>query len=147
VRNEGSSGRLPPIKAGKAGKAGTVGTARSETSQAEGRRGGVASLHDAVKDFLRVSGLTSRSGHGPVYEAFADAAGERFTRRARPVRFTRGELVVEVDSAAHLSELQGFLGRDIQARANQILRSAATTGVPGGTGREEIRRLTFRLKR
>ena len=55
------------------------------------------------------------------------------------MRFTRGELVVEVDSAAHFHELESFLGRDIQARANQILRSTNTTG------REEIRRLTFRL--
>ena len=118
---------------------GTAGTSRSARLQAEGRRGGVAPLRDAVKDFLRASGLTSRAGHGPVYEAFAAAAGERFAQRARPVRFTRGELVVEVDSAVHFHELESFLGRDIQARANQILRSTNTTG------REEIRRLTFRL--
>lgn len=115
--------------------------------QAEGRKGGVASLHEAVKDFMRASGLTSRAGHGPVYDAFAEAAGERFARRSWPVRFARGELVVEVDSAAHLNELQGFLGNDIRARANQILRSGGTVATNGSSGREEIRRLTFRLKR
>ena len=116
-----------------------VATVRSKTLHTRGPHGshgrGVASIHDAVKDFMRASGFASRNSQGPLYQAFIDAAGERFARRARPVRFARGELVVEVDSAAHLQELQSFLGGDIRSRANQIL------------GREEIRRLTFRLKR
>jgi hypothetical protein len=98
-------------------------------------RKGVASIDDAVKSFLRASGIGAKLGPWPVYQAFLEAAGAAFARRARPVRFARGELVVEVDSAAHLAELQSFLGAELRVKTNQIL------------GAENVRKLSFKLKR
>jgi hypothetical protein len=51
------------------------------------------------------------------------------------MRFARGELLVEVDSAAHMHELANFTGEEYRARINEHL------------GKEEVRRLTFHLKR
>ena len=98
-------------------------------------RFGLASLDTALKGFLRASGIGEKLGPWAIFQAFSDAAGPSFARHARPVRFARGELTVEVDSATHLSELKGFRGQDVRARANQIL------------GREDVRRIAFRLKR
>lgn len=95
----------------------------------------MASLDDALKTFLRASGISERLGPWNIYRAFSDAAGATFARHARAVRFARGELLVQVDSAPHLAELKGFLGEEIRARTNQIL------------GREDVRRITFRLER
>jgi hypothetical protein len=51
------------------------------------------------------------------------------------VRFARGELCVEVESAAHLHELTNFSGERYRELANAQL------------GRAEIQRIVFRLKR
>lgn len=83
---------------------------------------------------MRASGIAARVGPWAVYQAFSAAAGSEFARRARPVRFTRGTLVVEVDSATHLSELSSFRGAEIKTRANEIL------------ARDEIKKLTFKLR-
>ena len=96
-------------------------------------------MHDAIGSFLRTSGLGARTGHLRVYRAWDDAAGSTVARRARPVRFERGELVVEVSSAACLQELSAFTGEGIRERANEALKE--TLGEPA------IRRVTFRLKR
>lgn len=98
------------------------------------RRDPVA-MSDAVGAFLRASGIGARTRHVPVYRAWNDAVGADLARRARPVRFERGELVVEVDSSAHFQELVAFTGEGFRERVNEIL------GEPG------IRRMTFRLKR
>ena len=98
-------------------------------------RRGVASMHDALESFLRESGISGRARHQPAFRAWNEAAGEELARRARPVRFARGELTVEVESAAHLHELTNFTGETLRASANQIL------------GKQEIRRVVFRLKR
>jgi Dna[CI] antecedent DciA-like protein len=98
-------------------------------------RHGVASLDSALKSFLRASGIGERLGPWAMFQAFSEAAGPAFARHARAVRFARGELCVEVDSAPHLAELKGFRGEEIRARTNQVL------------GREDIRKIAFRLKR
>jgi hypothetical protein len=105
-----------------------------EPSEAAARRGAV-SMQDAVGRFLRASGLGSRMRDWPVFQAWIDAVGADLARRARPVRFARGELVIEVDSASHLQELSTFTGETYRERANAHL------------ARPEIRRVVFRLKR
>lgn len=70
----------------------------------------------------------------PVFEAWRTAAGENVARRARAVRFRDGELVIEVESAAHLQELKSFTGETLRQRANERF------------GREVIRRIVFKLK-
>jgi hypothetical protein len=71
----------------------------------------------------------------PVYEAWSNALGRDLARRARPVRFRRGELCVEVEGAAHYHELSNFTGERYRRLANEAL------------GREEIRRVVYKLRR
>jgi hypothetical protein len=104
-------------------------------------RGGVSPLDAALKSFLRTSGIGEHLGPWAIFRAFADAAGPTFSRHARAVKFTRGELLVEVDSAAHLAELKGFLGDEIRSRANELLVAS------GSKSSGDLRRITFRLKR
>lgn len=92
-------------------------------------------MHDAVARFLRASGLGSRMKVWPVFQAFLEAAGAEVARHARPARFERGELLVEVDSSAHYQELASFTGEAVRERANARLE------------RPEIRRIVFRLRR
>jgi hypothetical protein len=92
-------------------------------------------MKDAVGGFLRASGLSTRMRHLEVFRAWNRAVGADLARRAKPVRFERGDLVVEVDSAAHYQELAAFTGDAFRERANELLGEAA------------IRRATFRLKR
>lgn len=100
------------------------------------RRGGLAALGDVMRQYLDASGLGQRLRDWPVYDAWRVAVGEELARRARPVDYRRGgELVVEVESAAHLQELRNFTGERYRALANQRL------------GQERIRRVTFKLKR
>ena len=121
--------------AGSGSRAGRVLDGRS------GGRGGVAPLDAALKSFLRTSGIAEHLGPWTIFRSFAEAAGPEFARHARAVKFVRGELQVEVDSAAHLAELQGFLGEEIRARANEILGSADSRKAA------DIRRISFRLRR
>ena len=92
-------------------------------------------MSDAVGAFLRASGIGARTRHVPVFRAWNDAVGAGLARRARPVRFERGELVVEVDSSAHYQELVAFTGEGFRERANELL------------GESCIRRVTFRRNR
>jgi hypothetical protein len=92
-------------------------------------------MQDAVGGFLRASGLGSRLRHWPVFEAWIQALGKDLAHRAKPVRFERGELVVEVDSASHFQELASFTGEGYRERANARLAKPV------------IRRVVFRLKR
>ena len=72
---------------------------------------------------------------GAVLDAWRKVLGLKLARRARAVRFQRGELVVQVDSATHLQELQNFTGEQYRQQANRLL------------GDERIHRLAFRLKK
>lgn len=92
-------------------------------------------MQGALQRFLRESGLDRRLKHWPVFEAWTAAVGPSLARRAIPVRFGDGELVVEVESAAHLQELKNFTGDHYRALANQRL------------GRAEIAQVVFRMKR
>jgi hypothetical protein len=92
-------------------------------------------MNDAMRGFLRDSGLAAQMRYWPVFEAWSRVVGHDIARRARPVRFARGELCVEVESAAHLHELANFSGERFRDLANAHL------------GKPEIQRVVFRLKR
>jgi hypothetical protein len=98
-------------------------------------RHGLATMQEALSNFLRESGMTRRVGHGHVFDAFHRALGPALARHARAVKFARGELIVEIDSAPHHQELSGFTGALYLTKANEIL------------GRKEIVKVTYRLKR
>jgi hypothetical protein len=99
------------------------------------QRNGFGTLGAAMSAYLQASGLGLSLREGRVFRAFESAAGPLLAKRARPARLERGELLVEVQSSAHLHELAGFAGEDLRRRANEIL------------GREEIRRIVFKQKR
>ncbi len=90
-------------------------------------------LGDAVKRFMRESGLNARESSGAVFAAWNDAAGAALGGSAPAVRFQGGELVVEAGSSAHLQELKGFLGEGLRQEANRRL------------GAEKIQRVTYRI--
>jgi hypothetical protein len=89
----------------------------------------------AVKEFLSASGLGDKMRDWPVYDAWRKALGEELSRRARAVDFRRGELFVEVESAAHHHELANFTGERYRQLMNQHL------------GRPAVRKVSFKLKR
>jgi Dna[CI] antecedent, DciA len=103
------------------------------------RTGGVTSLHDALGAFLRSTGLAARLRNARVFEAWADALGPDLSRRAAAVRYHKGDLTVEVASAAHLHELRNFTGEGFRRDANARLGEAGS--------QETIRRVAFKLKR
>lgn len=98
-------------------------------------RGGVASIENVMRAFLRDSGLGGKMRRAHVFRAWRDAAGPALSRHAQPVRFRDGELVVEVRSQAHLQELSSFTGESFRREANRRL------------GSERIRRVHFQLQR
>jgi predicted nucleic acid-binding Zn ribbon protein len=99
------------------------------------RHGGVTSLGDALDGYLRESGLAQKLALRRIYSAWDAACGPRLAERARPVRFRDGQLLVEVQSSAHLHELESFTGEGLRRAANQRL------------GRAEILKVVFQLKR
>ena len=102
---------------------------------AEPRARAVAPMSDAVRAYLRATGLDARLRASRIHEAWARAVGPALAERARSVLFRDGELVVEVASSAHLGELRGFTGEQYRVAANRIL------------GSERITRVTFKLRR
>ena len=92
-------------------------------------RGGQAFLGDALRRFLKDSGLGAQMRDWKVYDAWREVLGPELSLRARAVAFRRGELIVEVESAAHLQELKTFTGETYRHAANQSLGSPRITSV------------------
>lgn len=87
----------------------------------QSQRGGVSPLGDALAGFLRGAKLDRRMREAEVFAAWRAVLGPQLSERARAVRFERGELTVEVSSAALLGELAGFTGERHRRTANQRL--------------------------
>ena len=96
-------------------------------------------MGEAMKDYLAVSGLGPKLRDWPVLDAWRKVLGEPLCRRARPMAFHAGRLVVEVESSAHLQELRNFTGEQYRLQANRAL-------IDQGWGREAIRQVAFKLK-
>lgn len=92
-------------------------------------------MNEAMDEFLKQSKLLHRKKAVPALAAWDEAVGESIAQRARAVSFRRGELIVEVESQALLSELRGFASEDLRTRADALLEGAT------------IRKLSFKLKR
>ena len=95
-------------------------------------------IEDLLAPWLREAKLieSKRGGGGvtaKVFKAWDAVLGERLARRARPARFQKGELVVEVNSMVHLQELQNFTGEAYRQGVNQRL------------GTERVERVSFKL--
>jgi len=92
-------------------------------------------LGEALTEYLDQSGVLRRKKAGPALAAWDEAVGPELSERARAVSFRRGDLLIEVDNTALLSELRGFASEDLRTRADALLEGAT------------IRKLTFKLKR
>ncbi len=97
-----------------------------------GGRNGLTSLQASLGSYMKETGLTRRRTESPVYAAFDAAAGSDLARRARPVKFLRGVLTVEVDSASHLHELESFRGEELRAAVNRQI------------GANDVRKIAFK---
>lgn len=91
-------------------------------------------IASVLRQFLRESGLHRPSGDERVFRAWSEAAGGTWKEHALPASFRAGQLVVEVTSSVHLSELKSFHGERIRARANATL------------GEARIQKVVFKLK-
>jgi hypothetical protein len=91
-------------------------------------------ISDLVRGFLREHGVRHPAGDERVFAAWSEAAGEVWNARAVPVLFRAGQLTLEVTNSLDLSELKGFRGNDIRARANR------------GLGQTLIHKLAFKLR-
>jgi len=99
------------------------------------RRREPTALREALRTFLRESGLGARIRHTEVFQAWTGAIGPDLARHVQAVRFERGELCVEVDSSVHLHELRNYTAEGFRQEANRRL------------GSERILRLQLKLKR
>ena len=98
-------------------------------------RGGLSTIQDVLQSFLKDAGLKqSRGLVANVFRAWEAAVGREFVKRARPVRFHRGELTIEVASSALLHELVSFTGEELRHRVNDNL------------GREMVHRMIFKQR-
>ena len=92
-------------------------------------------MGDALKVFLAESGLGAKLRDWDVHQAWRETLGPVLCKRARSVLYRRGELVVEVESAAHKQELESFTAEGYRQQANRRL------------GTDRIQRVTIKLKR
>jgi hypothetical protein len=99
----------------------------------EQRKGQQVILGDAVKRYMRTSGISARESAGAIFSAWNDAAEALLGTRVPAVRFKGGELVAETASSAQLQELKSFQGEELRREANRRL------------GGEKISRVSFRI--
>jgi hypothetical protein len=95
----------------------------------------MAPVKSVLAAFLRDHGYADKLRDAAVLRAWRETAAKRYGKRARATRFRDGELLVEVDSAAHLQELSAFTGDELRQATNRRL------------GSERIRRVIFKLAR
>jgi predicted nucleic acid-binding Zn ribbon protein len=65
-------------------------------------------IGDILRDFLEASGLSSKLKHLEVYSAWDEVAGPGLSPHTRVAGFTHHRLYIDVDSSAHMHELQTF---------------------------------------
>jgi len=99
----------------------------------EKRKGQQVVIADAVKRYMKTSGITARQSSGAVFSAWNDAVEALLGTRVPAVKFQGGELTAETSSSAHLQELKSFQGEALRQEANRRL------------GEEKISRVTFRI--
>lgn len=98
------------------------------------KRGGVASMGEAVSTYLRWSGIDRKVGDLRVLQAWSEVVDEQVAGHTRAVRFQMGILTVEVDSAPHFHEFANFKSAELKRAINHQLGSV------------RLRRIDFRLK-
>lgn len=97
-------------------------------------RGRMVVIGDLLESVLKQNGIRRGDPCDRVFSAWNQAAGP-LAKRAVPVRFADGELLVFVESSAHYQELTHFTGPTLQRTTNELL------------GSHLVQRVTFKLKR
>ena len=91
-------------------------------------------MQQGLKALFKETGLDQQMRDFAVYDAWRQALGKDFSKRARAVQFRGGVLTVETESSAQRHELASFTGESYRQQANNIL------------GTERIKRITYKLK-
>ncbi len=78
-------------------------------------------LGDLIKPMLKQLKVIGRRVGRDLHEAWLEVAGPDLSRRTRLSSFRSGQVVVDVDSAALLHELQNFRRGDLLARLRERL--------------------------
>ena len=78
-------------------------------------------IAEAIRLFMKDSGLRRPPADERVFRAWTEVAGPGWKEHAAPVSFRGGQLTVEVSSSVRLQELRGFRAEGFRARANELL--------------------------
>lgn len=73
----------------------------------------IESLGSILGPLLKNLGLEERVKVGGLFSRWPEIVGEKIARHATPVEYTRGILVVRVDSSTWLAELSQFMKPEI----------------------------------
>ncbi len=84
-------------------------------------RKGPTPIEETLDIVLRELGVRQSPTEARVFAAFGEAAGPALRGCASTTRYQRGELLVEVRSAAQLHELANFTGAALRERINDLL--------------------------
>ncbi len=76
-------------------------------------RKGIESLGSILSSLLKNLGLEERVKVGRLFSSWEEIVGEQIARHAKPVEYSRGVLVVSVDSSAWLAELSQYMKPEI----------------------------------
>ena len=101
----------------------------------------LTTLGDALRAALSRLPSGSELASFPIWTEWADVVGAAIARHARPRRLRRGVLVVEVEGAEWMHELQ-YLKQDLRVRLNERLGRADDPGDlprPRGLARTSVR--------
>ena len=95
-------------------------------------RGGPAFLGDALRSFLKESGLGAQMRDWKVFDAWREVLGPELAQRARAVAFRRGELVVEVGHEGEAKDSRRRDGRREREGLDQCITVGIIVGPPPG---------------
>lgn len=74
---------------------------------------GPQKIGEILRDFLETSGLSSKLKHMEVYDAWEEVVGPGICPHTRVAGFAHHKLYIDVDSSAHMHELQNFLKKSL----------------------------------
>jgi predicted nucleic acid-binding Zn ribbon protein len=83
------------------------------------KKGGVAPIQDLIDRWLKTSKAPERLRDRSLHHRWREVVGEEIAARTRPIQVRSGELMVEVNSPALLTELSTFYRQEILAALRQ----------------------------
>jgi len=88
------------------------------------REPGPQAIGEILSAFLQQGGLAQKLKHLEIYDAWGQVVGPAILPHTRIAGFAQNKLYVQVDSAAHMQELQTFYKKQIlqalQARVPRV---------------------------